>query len=261
MNIIVAVKGVIDSESDIQVSAGAVVSDNHATVINPFDEVALTAAVALKQAGLANEILAVSVGDSACQDVLNVALAIGADQALWVASDAPVASLTVAKTLAKIAEERQADLLLFGQQAIDSDAGQTGAMTAALLDWGQATAVSALTIDPDQQSVIATCDSDAGSETLSVKLPAVLTTTLRLNEPPPIRLSQWLAAKDKPLKQRPLSDLGIATTPPLSVQNLRAVSQHRKGVMLKDAAELANLLADYLPAAPSQAKNHTENRR
>ncbi|PIE45540.1 MAG: hypothetical protein CSA45_02305 [Gammaproteobacteria bacterium] len=245
MKIIIAIKRVIDYQVDIQVKAdgAGVVRDGVPTAMNPFDEVALEEAIRLKESGIASHILAVCVGSSACQKVLNLALAMGADEGLLLQADDDTEPLIVAKAMAKLADQRQADLLLFGKQAIDDGANQTGQMTAALMHCGQAVFVSHLVVDKANRRVIATRDTDFGTETLQLSMPAVVTTALRLNEPRFVSLPQMIKAKKKTTTVIPLTSLGIDDTQKrLQVLRLRQPKARQPVVMLDSVEQLAEVI-------------------
>lgn len=246
MKILVAVKRVIDYEVDIQIKpdGSGIVCDNVPMALNPFDEVALEEAIRLKSAGIVDSILAVSVGDEACRETLRTTLAMGADEALLVKSDSDVEPLAVAKILAKLAAEKSVDLILFGKQAIDNDANQTGQMTAALLNCGQAVFVSQLSVDKTNKLLTAVRDSDFGTETLQLPLPAVVTAALRLNEPRFIALPQLLRAKKQPIATRDLATFGIDVEKRLHVVSLSKPPMRAPVKLLDSVEALADVISN-----------------
>src|SRR5689334_998754 len=200
MKVLVAVKRVVDFNVKVRVKADntSVETANVKMSMNPFDEIALEEAVRLKEAGLATEIVAVSCGVQACQETLRTALAIGADRAILVETGEELQPLAVAKLLKKICEKEAPRLVILGKQAIDDDSNQTGQMLAALLGWSQATFASKLVLEKEKATV--TREVDGGLETVSIKLPAIVTTDLRLNEPRYVTLPNIMKAKKKPLE-------------------------------------------------------------
>ncbi len=249
MQIIVAVKHVVDAEASIRVSDAGIASTHLPHAMNPFDEVALEAAVKLKQTGIACHILAVSLGAPAAKETLRNALARGADEALLVeAIDAE--PLTVAKALAALAKQKRADLLLLGKQAIDDDCQQTGQMTAALLNCGQAVGASTLSVDKVQRQVLAECDTDTGSELLCLTLPAVVTAALHLNTPHVIRVPALMAAHQQPITSCSLADLGIEEEKRLQVLSVREPDARPPVVFLDSPQALAAVISDIIPTSP-----------
>ena len=240
--ILVSIKRVVDYNVRIRVKpdGSGVVTDGVKMSINPFDEIALEEALRIKEKGLAEEVVAVSIGPADCQQQLRTALAMGADRALHVQTDAVIEPGTAARLLLKVVEREQPLLAILGKQAIDDDCNQTGQMLAALWNRPQATFASKVEIDGEKARV--TREVDAGLEMLEVDLPAVITTDLRLNEPRYVKLPDIMKAKKKPLDTLEPAALGV--TP---VERLRAVkyeppAQRSKGVMVKDAAELVTAL-------------------
>ena len=226
MKVIVAVKRVVDY--NVKMS------------MNPFDEIAVEEAVKLKEAGIASEIIAVSLGVAACQETLRTALAVGADRAVLVETDVELQPLAVAKLLRALAEREQAQLVILGKQAIDDDANQTGQMLAGLLGWAQATNASRLEIAAGGARV--TREIDGGLETLSAALPLVLTVDLRLNTPRYATLPNIMKAKKKPLEILDPSVLGIDPTPRLRTLKVSDPPKRSAGVMVKSVAELVEKL-------------------
>jgi electron transfer flavoprotein beta subunit len=204
--------------------------------MNPFDEIAVEEAVRLKEAGIATEVVAVSCGLVGCQETLRTALALGADRAVLVETDADLQPLAVAKLLKALADKEQPKLVILGKQAIDDDANQTGQMLAALLGWPQATFASKVVIAGEAATV--TREIDGGLETLDIKLPAVVTTDLRLNEPRYATLPNIMKAKKKPLDNLKPADLGVDVTPRLTTLKVAEPAKRQAGIKVADVAEL-----------------------
>src|SRR5262245_61543218 len=213
MKVLVSVKRVVDYNVKVRVKAdgSGVETANVKMSMNPFDEIAVEAAVRLKEAGAATEIVAVSCGPQACQETLRTALAIGADRAILVETGEELQPLAVAKLLKKISEKENPQLVILGKQAIDDDSNQTGQMLAALLGWSQATFASKIALEKDKATV--TREVDGGLETLAIKLPAIVTTDLRLNEPRYVTLPNIMKAKKKPLEALKPETLGVDVSP------------------------------------------------
>lgn len=242
MKALVAVKRVIDYNVNIRVKADntGVETANVKHSANPFDEIAVEEAVRLKEAGIVSEVVALSIGPAATQAILRSALAIGADRAIHVETDQEVQPLAVAKILKYIAEQEKPDLFILGKQAIDDDSNQTGQMLAALLGWGQGTFASKLEI-ADGKALI-TREIDGGLETLSVNLPAVVTTDLRLNEPRYASLPNIMKAKKKPLAVVPVAETGVDITPRLDVLKVVEPPKRQSGIKVPDVATLVDKL-------------------
>lgn len=238
MKILVCVKRVVDFNTRIQVKAdgSGVQLDGVKFSMNPFDEIAVEAAIRLKEAGIASEVIALSIGNDKSQDTLRTALAMGADSAILVSSSEEIQPLTAAKTIKAIVLQQQAKLVILGKQAIDDDASQTGPMLAGLLDWPQATFASELTVEGDSARV--TREIDAGLETLAVDLPAVVTSDLRLNEPRYIKLPDIMKAKRKPLETIAMADLNIEPAPAITVLKTSAPAQRQAGIKVESVDEL-----------------------
>ena len=238
MKVLVAVKRVVDYNVKIRVKAdgSGVETANVKFSMNPFDEIAVEEAVRLKEAGKATEVVAVSMGPQACQETLRTAMAIGADRGIHVLTDAELQPLAVAKMLKALVEKESPDLVILGKQAIDDDCNQTGQMLAALLGWPQGTNASKLA--PEGGSVEVTREIDGGLQTIGVKLPAVITTDLRLNEPRYASLPNIMKAKKKPLETKTLADYGVDVTPRLKVVKVTEPPKRSAGVKVADAAEL-----------------------
>ncbi len=243
MKILVPVKRVVDFNVKVRVKADqtGVELANVKMSMNPFDEIALEEALKLKEAGKATEVIAVSAGTTACQETLRTALAMGADRAILLdTADAELQPLAVAKLLAAVVKKESAGLAILGKQAIDDDANQTGQMLAALLDWPQATFASKVEIDGTAMKV--TREIDGGLETVEVKLPAVVTTDLRLNTPRYATLPNIMKAKKKPLDVVKPADLGVDVAPRLKTLKVAEPGKRKAGVMVKDVAELVHKL-------------------
>ncbi|NLO79171.1 MAG: electron transfer flavoprotein subunit beta/FixA family protein [Xanthomonadaceae bacterium] len=238
MKILVAVKRVVDYNVKVRVKADqtGVELANVKMSMNPFDEIAVEEAVKLKEAGVASEVVAVSLGSSACQETLRTAMAMGADRGILVQTDAELEPLAVAKLLAKVVEREQPKLVFLGKQAIDSDASQTGQMLAALLDWPQATFAYKVEIKGDEAEV--TREIDGGLETVAVQLPAVVTADLRLNEPRYATLPNIMKAKKKPLDTLTPEELGVDVSQRLKVLKVQEPPKRKGGVKVADVQEL-----------------------
>ncbi len=242
MRILVPVKRVIDFNVRIRVrpDGSGVETAGVKMAINPFDEIAVEEAVRMREAGVATEVVAVSVGSAAAVETLRTALAMGADRAVLVKTEDGLEPLAVAKLLAAIARREECGLLIAGKQAIDDDSNQTGQMLAGLLGWSQATFASAITIDNDRARV--TREVDGGSQTISLALPAVITADLRLNAPRYVALPDIMKAKRKPLAEVDAASLGVDITPRLRVLTTTEPAVRSAGVRLSNAAELAEKL-------------------
>ena len=244
MKVLVAVKRVIDAFVKVRVKADqtGVETANVKMSMNPFDEIGVEEAVRLKEAGTASEIVAVSLGVAQCQETIRTALAMGADRGILVESDAELQPLAVAKLLQAVVERVQPEIVILGKQAIDDDSSQTGPMLAALLGWAQATFASKLVVADGRATV--TREVDGGLETESLKLPIVMTTDLRLNEPRYASLPNIMKAKRKPIDVMTPDDLGVDVTPRLEVLKVVEPAGRQAGVKLADAAELLAKLRD-----------------
>jgi electron transfer flavoprotein beta subunit len=238
----VGVKRVVDYNVRIRVKPDntGVITEGVKMSINPFDEIALEEALRIKEKGLADEVVAVSIGPADTQQQLRTALAMGADRAILVQTDAVLPPLSVAKVFQKIAETEQPFLTLLGKQAIDDDNGQTGPMLAALLDRPQAVSCSKVEIADGKATV--TREVDAGLETLEIDLPAVLSVDLRLNEPRYVKLPDIMKAKKKPLDTKSLADFGVAEGSTFKTVKVEPPPSRSKGIIVKDVAELVGTL-------------------
>ena len=242
MKILVPVKRVVDYNVKVRVKADGSDVDiaNVKMSMNPFDEIAVEEATRLKEAGMATEIVAVSCGVAQCQDVISTAMAIGADRGIHVLCDQPLEPLAVAKMLKALAEKESAQLVILGKQAIDDDANQTGQMLAALWGVPQATFASKVEISGDQMTV--TREIDGGLEKLSMQLPAVVTTDLRLNEPRYVTLPNIMKAKKKTIDQVSPADLGVDVTPRLKQLKVQDPPSRKAGIKVPDVATLVDKL-------------------
>ena len=242
MKVLVAVKRVIDYNIRIRVKAdgSGVESAGVKMSMNPFDEIAVEEAIRLKEKGLATELLAVSIGAPACQETLRTALAMGADRALLVETEAEIQPLAAAKLLRAVADREKPDLILLGKQAIDDDANQTGQMLAGLLGWPQGTFASRLEIADGRATV--TREVDGGLETVAIALPAVVTADLRLNTPRFATLPNIMKAKKKTIETANPADLGVDPAPRLATVKVTEPPQRQGGVIVASAAELVEKL-------------------
>ena len=238
MKILVPVKRVVDYNVKVRVRAdgSGVDTANVKMSMNPFDEIAVEEALRLKEAGVASEVIAVSAGVASCQDTLRTAMALGADRAILIETDARLQPLAVAKLLRAVCEMEQPQLVLCGKQAIDDDANQTGQMLAALMNWPQATFASKITIAGDLATV--TREIDGGLETVAITLPAVVTADLRLNEPRYATLPNIMKAKKKPLAITTPGELGVVVAPRLTTLSMAEPPKRSAGVRVADVAEL-----------------------
>src|ERR671937_1232401 len=242
MKLLVAVKRVVDFNVKVRVKADGtgVETANVKMSMNPFDEIAVEGAVRLKEAGAASEIVAVSCGVPQCQETLRTALAIGADRAILVESAQELQPLAVAKLLKAVCQQESPQLVIMGKQAIDDDSNQTGQMLAALLGWPQATFASKIELAPPGAKV--TREVDGGLETISIKLPAVVTTDLRLNEPRYVTLTNIMKAKKKTLEILKPDAIGVDVAPRLSILKVVEPSKRKAGVKVPDAKALIDKL-------------------
>jgi len=242
MKILVAVKRVIDFNVKIRVKAdrSGVETANVKMSMNPFDEIAVEEAVRLKEAGIAKEIVAVSMGPQNCQETIRTALAMGADRGLHVLTDLALEPLGVAKLLKAIVAKEQPQLVILGKQAIDDDCNQTGQMLAALLGWGQATFASKLAIAGGKAKVAR--EVDGGLETVELTLPAVVTTDLRLNEPRYASLPNIMKAKKKTIEQTTPETLGVDARPRLQILKVEEPPRRQGGKKVASVEELVDKL-------------------
>jgi electron transfer flavoprotein beta subunit len=242
MKIVVPVKRVVDynvkvrplsDQSDVDLN-------NVKMAMNPFCEIAIEEAVRLKEAGTATEVIAVTVGKSDSQEQLRTALALGADRAILIETDSLLEPLAIAKALAKVIESESPQLVILGKQAIDGDNNQTGQMLAALLNYGQATFASEISIEGDTASV--TREIDGGLQTIKVSLPAIITTDLRLNEPRYASLPNIMKAKKKELDVQPIDAMGIDTAPRMELLSVELPAARQEGIKVESIEELVGKL-------------------
>lgn len=242
MKALVAVKRVVDYNVKVRVKADGSDVDigNVKMSMNPFDEIAVEEAVRLKEAGKVSEIVAVSLGEKKCEETLRTALAMGADRAVHVETDAKLEPLAVAKLLKAVADKENPQILLLGKQAIDDDANQVAQMLAALLNAAQGTFASKVQIEGEEALV--TREIDGGEETVALKLPAVISADLRLNEPRFVKLPNIMAAKKKPLEKLSPADLAVDISPRLNTVKFTEPKARQAGVKVADVAELVEKL-------------------
>jgi electron transfer flavoprotein beta subunit len=242
MKLLVCVKRVVDYNVKIRVKpdGSGVELANIKMSMNPFDEIAVEEAVRLKEQGKATEIVAVSIGPQQAGETIRTALAMGADRGILVKTDAAIEPLAVAKILAKVVEQEKPDLIIMGKQAIDDDSNQTGQMLAALLGWPQGT--FAFKVNVTEGSIDVTREVDGGLQTLALKLPAVVTTDLRLNEPRYASLPNIMKAKKKPLDETSPETLGVDVSPRLKVIKTTEPGGRKAGVKVGSVAELVQKL-------------------
>ncbi|MDY7574005.1 electron transfer flavoprotein subunit beta/FixA family protein [Actimicrobium sp. CCI2.3] len=238
MKILVPVKRVVDYNVKVRVKSDGTGVDiaNVKMSMNPFDEIAVEEAMRLKEAGKATEVVVVSCGVVQCQETLRTAMAIGADRAVLVETDVELQPLAVAKLIKALADKEQPQLIILGKQAIDDDCNQTGQMLAALLGWPQATFASKVVVDGDKVAV--TREVDGGLETLSLTLPAIITTDLRLNEPRYVTLPNIMKAKKKTLEIIKPDDLGVDVAPRLKTLKVSEPPKRSAGIKVPDVATL-----------------------
>ena len=244
MKVLVPVKRVIDFNVAVRVKADGSGVDltNVKMSINPFDEIAVEEALRLKESGKADEVIAVSIGPKECTETIRTALAMGADRGLLILCDEAIEPLTVAKTLKAVCAEESPRLVIMGKQAIDDDCNQTGQMLAALLDWPQGTFASK--IEVTEKRIAVTREVDGGLQTVDLKLPAIVTTDLRLNEPRYASLPNIMKARKKPIEVRSIADYSIDPTPRLKVLEVTEPPKRRAGMRLDSATDLVGKLRE-----------------
>jgi electron transfer flavoprotein beta subunit len=242
MKVLVAVKRVVDYNVKIRVKADktGVETANVKMSMNPFDEIGVEEAIRLKEAGIATEIIAISLGVAQCQETIRTALAMGADRGIHVLTDAELQPLAVAKLIKAVVEKEEPELVILGKQAIDDDCNQTGQMLAALLGWSQGTFASKVKREGDR--LLVTREVDGGLETVNLKLPAVVTTDLRLNEPRYASLPNIMKAKKKPIEQLTPEGLGVDVTPRLVTLKVEEPAKRQGGRKVASVAELVDKL-------------------
>ena len=242
MKILVPVKRVVDFNVKVRVRAdrSGVDTANVKMSMNPFDEIAVEEAVRLKEKGIAKEVVAVSCGVSGCQETLRTAMALGADRAILVETDAELQPAAVAKLLHAIVQKESPRIVIMGKQAIDDDANQTGQMLAGLLGWSQATFASSIELSAESAKVVR--EVDVGLETVEVRLPTVITTDLRLNEPRYATLPNIMKAKKKPLETTTPQALGVDVAPRVRILKVEEPAKRSAGVLVADVPDLVRKL-------------------
>ena len=242
MKVLVAVKRVVDYNVKVRPKSDGSGVDlaNVKMAINPFCEIAVEEAVRLKEKGVATEVIAVSMGDKACQEQIRTALALGADRGIQVEAEGELQSLAVAKLLKAIVDKEQPDLVILGKQSIDGDNNQTGQMLAALAGWGQAAFASEIVIEGDKLKVIR--EVDAGLQTLEINMPAIVTSDLRLNEPRYASLPNIMKAKKKPLEVFTPADLGVDISGNIKTLKVEPPAERQAGIKVETVEELIDKL-------------------
>jgi electron transfer flavoprotein beta subunit len=242
MKVLVTVKRVVDYNVKIRIKAdqSGVETQNVKMSMNPFDEIGVEEAIRLKEAGTASEVIAVSIGPQQCQETIRTALAMGADRGIHVKTDDEMEPLALAKALKAVVEREEPGVVILGKQAIDWDNGQTGQMLAALLGWSQGTFASNIEIDGD--TMACTREVDGGLESITLKMPVVITTDLRLNEPRYASLPNIMKAKKKPIDQMTPADLGVDIAPRLTTLKVVEPPKREAGVRVEDIAQLVDKL-------------------
>lgn len=242
MKILVPIKRVVDANVRVHVKSdgSGVDTANVKMAINPFCEIAVEEAVRIKEAGNAQEVIVITIGNNQCQDILRTAMAMGADRGILVETANAVQPLGIARLLKAIIDKESPDLVILGKQAIDDDNNQTGQMLAALLGWPQGTFASRISLGDGKIEV--TREVDGGLETVSLNMPAIVTTDLRLNEPRYVKLPNIMKAKKKPLDTLAVADLGVDVTPTLKILKVEEPPKRSAGVKVADVSELVNKL-------------------
>lgn len=242
MKVLVPVKRVVDYNVKVRVKAdgSGVETANVKMSMNPFDEIAVEQAIRFREAGIATEVIAVSLGIQTCQETIRTALAMGADRGILVQTDVDLQPLAVAKMLTAIVGQEQPGLVILGKQAIDDDCNQTGQMLSAMLGWAQGTFASKLALDGD--SINVTREVDGGLETVALTLPAILTVDLRLNDPRYASLPNIMKAKKKPIATLTPDDLGVDPTPRLTILKVEEPPKRAAGVKVESVAALVDKL-------------------
>ncbi|MCF6193612.1 MAG: electron transfer flavoprotein subunit beta/FixA family protein [Kangiellaceae bacterium] len=242
MKILVTVKRVVDYNVKVRVKGDntGIETANVKMSMNPFCEIAVEEAIRLKEKGVVTEIVAVSIGPAQCQETLRTALALGADRAILIKTDDEVQPLAVAKLLKEVVAKESPELVITGKQSIDGDNNQTGQMLAALLDWPQGTFASEIAISDGKAAV--TREVDGGLETISIDLPAVVTTDLRLNEPRFASLPNIMKAKRKPLEELSPADFGVDIAPRINTLKVESPASRQAGIIVESVEELVDKL-------------------
>jgi len=248
--VLVGVKRVVDYtvKTRLQADKKAIELANIKMSMNPFCEIAVEQAIRLKEAGIASETIALSIGPKKCQETIRQGLAMGIDRAIHIETDMrpdlDLQPLAVAKLFAKICEEEKIDIAIVGKQSIDDDCNQTGQMLAGLLDWPQATFASEMSFNDDHSAIDVTRETDAGLQTVSVSLPAVITADLRLNDPRFAKLPNIMKAKKKKIDVRPIDDMGVDVDPRITINGVREPAARDAGVMVESVDELVEKLRE-----------------
>tara|TARA_B100001109_G_scaffold55477_1_gene44737 strand:+ start:1014 stop:1763 length:750 start_codon:yes stop_codon:yes gene_type:complete len=242
MKVLVPIKRVVDYNVKVRVKSdnSGVELSNVKMSMNPFDEIAVEEAIKLKEAGTVSEIIVLSIGPQQSQETIRTALAMGADRGVLVKTDELVEPLNVAKLIKAVSEEENPDLIILGKQAIDDDSNQTGQMLAALLGWSQGTFASELKINDGKASVVR--EIDGGLQTLEIKLPSIITTDLRLNEPRYASLPNIMKAKKKPIDEKLPDDYNIEISPMLEIVKVSEPAQREAGIKVETVEELVDKL-------------------
>ena len=242
MKVLVAVKRVIDPNVKVRIKAdeSGVETANVKMAMNPFDEIGVEEAIRMREAGTAEEVVAVSIGAQQVQETIRTALAMGADRGIHVKTDETIQPLAAAKLLKAVIEKEQPQVVILGKQAVDDDAGQTGQMLAALLGWSQATFASKIVLGDGEAEV--TREIDGGLEVIKAKLPVVVTTDLRLNEPRYASLPNIMKAKKKPIEEMTPADLGVDPAPRLTLVKVVEPPKRHAGIIVETVAELVDKL-------------------
>ena len=242
MKVLVAVKRVIDPNVKVRIKAdeSGVETANVKMAMNPFDEIGVEEAIRMREAGTAEEVVAVSIGAQQVQETIRTALAMGADRGIHVNTDETIQPLAAAKLLKAVIEKEQPQVVILGKQAVDDDAGQTGQMLAALLGWSQATFASKIALGDGEAEV--TREIDGGLEVIKAKLPMVVTTDLRLNEPRYASLPNIMKAKKKPIEEMTPADLGVDPAPRLTLVKVVEPPKRHAGIIVETVAELVDKL-------------------
>jgi len=242
MKVLVAVKRVIDPNVKVRIKAdeSGVETANVKMAMNPFDEIGVEEAIRMREAGTAEEVVAVSIGAQQVQETIRTALAMGADRGIHVKTDETIQPLAAAKLLKAVIEKEQPQVVILGKQAVDDDAGQTGQMLAALLGWSQATFASKIVLGDGEAEV--TREIDGGLEVIKAKLPMVVTTDLRLNEPRYASLPNIMKAKKKPIEEMTPADLGVDPAPRLTLVKVVEPPKRHAGIIVETVAELVDKL-------------------
>ena len=242
MKVLVPIKRVVDYNVKIRVKSdnSGVELSNVKMSMNPFDEIAVEEAIKLKESGTVSEIVVLSIGPQQSQETIRTALAMGADRGVLIKTDELVEPLNVAKLIKALSDEESPDLIILGKQAIDDDSNQTGQMLAALLGWSQGTFASELKINGGKASV--TREIDGGLQTLEIKLPSIITTDLRLNEPRYASLPNIMKAKKKPIDEKLPEDYGVEISPMLEILKVSEPSQREAGIKVETVEELVDKL-------------------